>query len=386
MLARPQPASLVIADISGYTGYLAGVELDHAQDILADLIGTVVGGLQPTFRLSKLEGDAAFAYQIAETIDPSIVQDTVEATYFSFRRRLRDIKQASRCECNACVLIPSVDLKFVVHHGPVIVQQVAGQEELLGRDVILVHRLLKNDVVESTGIEAYALYTQACVDAMGVDPELQGLVRHAEDVEIIGPVTCWLRELNTAWAAEQERRRVLVTADDAAMSLTFETPAPPPLVWEYLTSPARRPTWSAGTDEVRQEADSGRRGIGTILEEILDWRPFDYWTTRSTMPVPGAPRSTMTQTLVPLPDGGTRVEVRVKRPEPDEREGFEQVASVIAPALRMSIANLGEALARESAALAADAAAQPRPPVSAGRYAAEPQVAVDFGGGRSSSG
>ena len=31
---------LLIADISGYTSYLAGVELDHAQDILADLFGS----------------------------------------------------------------------------------------------------------------------------------------------------------------------------------------------------------------------------------------------------------------------------------------------------------------------------------------------------------
>ena len=30
---QPEPACLVIADISGYPSYLAGVELDHAQDI-----------------------------------------------------------------------------------------------------------------------------------------------------------------------------------------------------------------------------------------------------------------------------------------------------------------------------------------------------------------
>ena len=43
MLSRPEPAFLLIADISGYTSYLAGAELDHAQDILADLMTTVVG-------------------------------------------------------------------------------------------------------------------------------------------------------------------------------------------------------------------------------------------------------------------------------------------------------------------------------------------------------
>jgi hypothetical protein len=65
MLPKPEPACLVMADISGYTGYLAGVELDHAQDILADLIDTIVGALRPPFQLSKLEGDAAFVYLVA---------------------------------------------------------------------------------------------------------------------------------------------------------------------------------------------------------------------------------------------------------------------------------------------------------------------------------
>lgn len=47
MLARTEPACLVIADIAGYSGYLAGVELDHAQDILADLVGVIVRSLRP---------------------------------------------------------------------------------------------------------------------------------------------------------------------------------------------------------------------------------------------------------------------------------------------------------------------------------------------------
>ena len=71
MLNTPEPACLVIADITGYTSYLTGVELDHADDILADLMDTVVGALRPTFRLAKLEGDAAFTYAMTETVDAS---------------------------------------------------------------------------------------------------------------------------------------------------------------------------------------------------------------------------------------------------------------------------------------------------------------------------
>ncbi len=73
MLATAQPACFLIADISGYTGYLADVELDHAQDILADLVGAVVSALRPNFRLAKLEGDAAFTSMPGESIDGSML-------------------------------------------------------------------------------------------------------------------------------------------------------------------------------------------------------------------------------------------------------------------------------------------------------------------------
>ena len=76
--------------------------------------------------------------------------DTIERCYFGFRRRRRDVRQATSCECNACVRIPDLDLKFVVHHGRAILQKVAGRQELLGSDVIVVHRLLKNEVVETS--------------------------------------------------------------------------------------------------------------------------------------------------------------------------------------------------------------------------------------------
>ena len=170
MLAAAQPTCFLIADISGYTGYLADVELDHAQDILADLIGAVVTALRPNFRLAKLEGDAAFTFTTAEKVDGSMLLDTIERCYFGFRRRRRDVRQATSCECNACARIPDLDLKFVVHHGPAILQKVAGRQELLGSDVIVAHRLLKNEVVERLGMSAYALISQQCIDASDIDP------------------------------------------------------------------------------------------------------------------------------------------------------------------------------------------------------------------------
>ncbi len=382
-MLTPERACLVIADITGYTSFLAGAELDHAQDILADLINTVVSSLRPTFRLAKLEGDAAFAYAITERIDGPMLQDTIEHTYFAFQRRLRDIRQASACECNACILVPKLDLKVVAHHGQVIRQRIASSEELLGSDVIVVHRLLKNHVEQTTGIGAYALYTDACVTAMDLaDPAAAGMVAHRENFEGVGEVGAWIVDLGAAWAAELARARVVIEPKDAAVVYDATLDAPPALAWEYVTSPVRRPLWQAGVEQVRQEAGpAGRRGIGTVnhcmhgrdavIEEVLDWEPYDHVTYRSLLPVPNVPKMVNTFAFTDLGDGRTRLDVRFATPKAaKDRKIAEGMLPMIDGLMRQGLAALTSILAEASAG--ADVVEEPELPVSRGRNASEP--------------
>ena len=82
MLPQAELACFVIADISGYTNFVSGVvELDHAQDILADIMDTLIRALRPPFRLAKFEGDAAFVYALADKVDGSLLQDSIEQAY-----------------------------------------------------------------------------------------------------------------------------------------------------------------------------------------------------------------------------------------------------------------------------------------------------------------
>jgi hypothetical protein len=316
-MLQPEPTWLLIADISGYTRYLATVELDHAQDILADLIGTVVTSLRPGFRLAKLEGDAAFVAADAGKLDGSLLLDTIERCYFGFRRRRRDVRQATSCTCNACVRIPDLNLKFVVHQGLALRQRVAGSEELLGSDVIVVHRLLKNEVVERLGISAYSLFTQAAVDAMAVDPVALGMTPVAETYEHIGEVATWVHDLERRWQEEEARQRIFVSAESSAFTVSVVTSAPPQVAWEFLTVPGRRTGWQTGvTDVLLADSTGNRRSVGAtihcmhgseaVLEEILDWRPYDYWSNRSTINTPAGPiRMLNTVELEPTASGTT---------------------------------------------------------------------------------
>ena len=374
-MLKPESMCFLIADISGYTEYLAGVELDHAQDILADLVTTVVTSLRPAFRLSKLEGDAAFTFAPAEKLDGSLMLDAIERCYFGFRRRRRDVRQATSCACDACVRIPDLNLKFVVHHGLAVRQRMAGHEELLGADVILVHRLLKNAVIERTGIPAYALFTQACVDAMGIEPAELRMREHAESYEHVGEVRCWVHDLDGRWQEEEQRSRVFVAPAEAMYSVQFETTAPPQLVWEFVTAPGRRVDWQAGVTEVIADARGNRRGVGAtnhcmhgpdaLIQEILDWRPYDYYTDRSTMETPGGRVRFLATTELEPTRNGTILRVRFGFPKSrKEREALERMGPMIEAMLRASEASLRQLLEAEVEVRAADRSPQPRLPTA----------------------
>lgn len=353
MLPKTESACFVVADISGYTSFLAGVELDHAHDIIADVMDTVVRCLRPPFRLAKFEGDAAFFYAVNDKVDGSLLQDAIESAYFAFRKRLRNIKQATSCECNACRNMQDLDLKFVSHHGEFIKHRMAGREELAGRDVIIVHRLLKNAANEHLGGHSYALYSDASIQAMGIDPIAQGLVEHEESIDIIGDVKCWLRDLEEAWRKESDRERNEVTRGKAALVIEFDIAAARPIVWEYFILPNQRPKWR-GADEVREAAQSGRRGVGTInhcmhgphaiIEEVLDWRPFDYLTLTTLLPMPDAPKVLMTYAFSENASGGTHIEIRVAKPKPKDKAFLEQVGPEFQKNITNEVATLRQML------------------------------------------
>jgi uncharacterized protein YndB with AHSA1/START domain len=352
MLPQPESACFVITDISGYTGFLAGVELEHAQDIIADVMDTMVRRLRPPFRLAKFEGDAAFFYAVADKVDGSVLQDAVEAAYFAFRKRLRNISQATSCACNACTRMQDLDLKFVCHHGEFIKQKMSGRDELAGRDVILVHRLLKNGVNERLGGHAYALFSEPCIRAMGMDPAAQGLIEHRETIDIIGEVTCWVRNLEAAWQQEKDRQMNQVTREAAAAVIEFDIAAPRPAVWEHFTLPGLRPKWRAA-DEVRENSQSGRRGVGTvnhcmhgphaIIEEVLDWRPFDYLTISTLLPMRDAPKVIMSYAFLEENPGATHIEIRLARSKPKDQAFLDHVGAEFQKTITAEIpANAGK--------------------------------------------
>lgn len=279
ILPTPEKATFLIADITGYTKFLAVTEIAHAQDIVSDFLNTVTNSLGPDFLVAKYEGDAVFLYAPGPHRDSSYLEDLVEGAYIAFRRRQRDVRQASACTCAACIRMSDLDFKFVVYEGEMVRQRIGDREELAGRDVILIHRLLKNSVGQTFGPAAYALYSAACFEA-GIDPTRRGLLEHVETDETLGPMPVWYRDLAAVWSAEASRRSHFISPEESFRTWEFTLPGTPRAVWERITVPGLWQEWWFAED-ITEVSGGGRRGTGTqnhcahgehvTIEETLDW-------------------------------------------------------------------------------------------------------------------
>ena len=167
MSTRTQVSTLALADLSGFTSFLAQTELEQPHDILAELLHLVIDRPCPTLALAEVEGDCVFAHAQASAFSHGeALLELTEETYSSFIGRVEAIGRHTTCSYSACSAIPILDLKFIVHQGEHILQTVTGAGKPLGSEVDMAHRLLKTHVGESTGWRAHVLLTDPAVRAL----------------------------------------------------------------------------------------------------------------------------------------------------------------------------------------------------------------------------
>jgi hypothetical protein len=151
-----RPALLVIADIGGYTRYMqvTRMSLAHSQLVVSSLLEAVLDAA-PELELAKLEGDAVFFHGPADQA-PALPRN-VERMHAAFTRKKLELIDHRMCDCEGCSQLENLTLKFVAHTGDVAFHRIKQLVELAGVDVILVHRMLKNDVPA----REYMLFTDA---------------------------------------------------------------------------------------------------------------------------------------------------------------------------------------------------------------------------------
>jgi hypothetical protein len=322
----------IITDISGYTEYLTSSELDHANEILQSLFDAQLNAVEHPFLISGFRGDAIFMY-VPETnfVQSQSFIEALENFYIVFEDTLQQMQYNTTCTCRACKNMSMLDLKMCVHYGEYLIQKLGDREELLGADVIIPHRMLKNHVIEKTGIKSYALFSDVAAQRLNLLEYCEKVVRHSETYEHLGEVPMCVHDLQPVWAAYKEKSRQFVSAQEAWVKCEVEIPFPAAVIWEFLTKPELEAGFLGYDYAERIDTLGGRvrEGAGFhcahgnlhIHSKILDWKPFDYYTMeQSALGL----SYLSTRRLTPLANG-TRVGVYLTAPRENSSNEVRQM-------------------------------------------------------------
>jgi hypothetical protein len=289
-MTQVQQGTLMIADISGYTMYLNESELEHAQSVLQTLLEVLIENTRIPLIISRLEGDAVISYaRDGSFLQGASVLEMVEACYNAYRRAIDLMIVNTTCTCNACKNIPNLDLKFFIHHGLFALQPLPAYTELVGSDVNVLHRLTKNHVKERTGYQAYALFTRAAVEALGIQELTGEMAQLQETYADVGSIEVFVKDMHPVWEAAKEHSRVVVSEEEAIGILEFDFPVSVVQLWDYLVNPEMRALYLGSENAETENTRGGRVGEGTkyvcahgsmvTTQTIVDWQPFETHTT-----------------------------------------------------------------------------------------------------------
>ena len=142
-------ALIFIPDISGFTEFVTQTEIKHSNHIISELLEIIVEANQLNLTVSEIEGDAVLFYRKGEPPELKKLIEQVKKMFLEFHTHLKVIQRDNVCQCGACRSAINLSLKFITHYGQLSETVIQNFTKIMGSDVILAHRLLKNNIEET---------------------------------------------------------------------------------------------------------------------------------------------------------------------------------------------------------------------------------------------
>jgi len=140
---------LFIPDISGFTRFVNRSEIGHSRLIIQELLEIIINSNRLGLEVSEIEGDAILFYRFGESPDMKELFIQVEKMFCDFHKSLIAYDQRKYCQCKACQSAVDLTLKIITHYGEFTGYNVKNFSKLIGKDVIVAHQLLKNDIEQN---------------------------------------------------------------------------------------------------------------------------------------------------------------------------------------------------------------------------------------------
>ncbi|GAA4271985.1 DUF2652 domain-containing protein [Aquimarina gracilis] len=152
-----EPTLICIPDISGFTQFMSSTDIELAAKVIPSLLNRVIYANKLNLKVSEIEGDAVLFYKTGPLPTFTEIVYQCRLFYTEFYDQLKKLRKKYKDQPGGANIPDILGLKIVVHFGKQVSAVPIGKNiKLMGEDVIIAHRLLKNKVP----IEEYILLSE----------------------------------------------------------------------------------------------------------------------------------------------------------------------------------------------------------------------------------
>lgn len=275
-----QKGVLFIPDISGFTEFINQTEITHSQHIIEELLEIIIEDTKSSFEISEIEGDAVLFYRYEENTNLKDIKDLCIQLFEKFHQHLQYYKRDRVCDCGACTTTDQLSLKFIVHRGFLQEYEIAERKKLMGKDVIYVHRLLKNTVPS----KEYILVSNSFNLNSDQEKRLAELefLKLDQDFENYGNQEIWYFNLNSLKEnIPIAPPRVRSKIPEVNLSSCISIRAKLPVILKAITEPEKRLKWTKNLKKIElkdhrinriktsHECIIGQNHVQITLEDLI---------------------------------------------------------------------------------------------------------------------
>lgn len=142
------PAFFCVPDITGFTRFIATADINFTKEVIPALLRKLIDANITKMKVGEIEGDAIFFYKTGRLPAVSKVAEQCKIIYKTFSDFIQSVQESDPENYNLYLANSQLGLKIIIHYGNISVANIKGRTKLLGPDVIIAHKLLKNNIDE----------------------------------------------------------------------------------------------------------------------------------------------------------------------------------------------------------------------------------------------
>lgn len=129
--------------------------LEVSQQVIPSILNNLIEANMLNFKVSEIEGDAILFYKTKDLPSLEALAHQCRVFFNTFLIELKKIGIFTDAQI-ASHTIENLGLKIIFHYGQVSLTRIGNRVKMIGEDVIIAHRLLKNPIP----YDEYALFSE----------------------------------------------------------------------------------------------------------------------------------------------------------------------------------------------------------------------------------